>query len=126
MFRHGHLYPGSIEAIRRLAQIGDVVIVTHRPASAVPDTLAWLAYNQFPLRGVHILSNEQSKAGVGPFDLFIDDKPENCAELVATGARVATPDRRWNRGRDIPAVDRVYSWGEFVALAEKVATCNPY
>lgn len=117
LFRHGHLWPGTIKAIRRLAEIGQVVAITHRPASAVHDTLAWLAYQNLPLAGLHILVNMEPKSTVSPqCDVYIDDKAENCFDLaVNTDAKlVALMDRRWNRPMTPAGVTRVRTWDEFI------------
>lgn len=82
LFRYGHVMKGAIEGINSIARAGhDVEVCTHRPASAVKDTLDWLAYVNLPFSGVHILSNGESKATV-PGDVLVDDKPENVLEWV--------------------------------------------
>jgi uncharacterized HAD superfamily protein len=129
LFRHGHLYPGSIEAVRELAAIGEVIIITHRPKQAVCDTLAWLAYQQFPLSGVHLLTNQEPKSSVRPMcNVYLDDKPANCWDLAEnTQAQlVALFERPWNVGPQPwrPGLLRVHSWREFIdavrALEERV------
>lgn len=97
LFRYGHMYPGAIKAVRQLAKLGDVIAITHRPKEAVEDTMAWLAYNRMPLAGIHILTNQEPKTTVARCDYYIDDKPENCIELLKTGAVVAMPLREWNQ-----------------------------
>lgn len=116
LLRHGHLYPGTIESIRRLSQVGDVVIITHRSKQAVPDTMAWLSYQQLPISGIHILTNQQPKSSVPHCDVYIDDKPENCEDLQSnTPGRAFLMNRPWNQASDFK---RVYSWRDF---EEKVA-----
>jgi hypothetical protein len=128
LFRYGHLYTGSIQAIRELATIGDVVLITHRPKQAVTDTLAWLGYLDLPLAGVHLLTNQENKGDVTPCDIYLDDKPENCEDLLrATDGTVCLMDRPWNQHRPIVSVMaargvksyrkdsyRVHSWEEFI------------
>lgn len=83
LFRHGHLFPGTIEAIRKLSELGDVVAITHRPKSAVMDTLAWLAFQDLPLAGLHLLTGQEPKSTVKPeCDIYIDDKFLNCVDLA--------------------------------------------
>ena len=117
LFRHGHLHPGAIEAIRELAALGDVIAITHRPKCAVPDTLAWLAYQQLPLSGVHLLTEGENKGLVRPgVDVFLDDKPQNILDMRdGTHGRTATflMRRPWNEGISVPG-DEVRSWDEFV------------
>lgn len=120
LFRHGHLYPGAIEGIRKLADVGDVIIITHRPKSAVVDTLAWLAYQRLPLAGIHVLTNMEAKSGI-KCDVYIDDKPENCVDLSRnTSGRIFLMSRPWNAEFARSAslewdVTPVPGWPEFVA-----------
>lgn len=116
LFRHGHLYPGTIKAIRELADLGDVVLITSRPKAAVPDTAAWVAYQQLPISGLHIVEREPKSTVRPTCDVYIDDKPENCIDLLQTGALVCMPDRPWNQG-DVPGVIRTHSWDQFVSVA---------
>jgi uncharacterized HAD superfamily protein len=113
LFRYGHMFKGTIEAVRKLAQLGDIIVITHRPAAAVPDTLAWLAYQQLPLAGVHILTHQEPKSTVEPCDFFLDDKPENCIDMNDTGAEVWLMDRPWNRHCIWP--NRAYSWHNYLS-----------
>jgi uncharacterized HAD superfamily protein len=116
LFRHGHMVPGTIEGMRRLAAAGDVIVITHRPKSAVADTLAWLAYQQLQLAGVHLFTNEEPKSGVA-CDVYIDDKPENCLDLAHnTDGAVFILDQPWNEAFYDPKVTRVADWSEFCGL----------
>jgi uncharacterized HAD superfamily protein len=113
LFRYGHMFKGTIEAVRHLAELGDIIVITHRPAAAVPDTLAWLAYQQLPLAGVHILTHQEPKSTVEACDFFLDDKPENCIDMNDTGAEVWLMDRPWNQHCNWP--NRATSWNHYLA-----------
>lgn len=124
LFRHGHLYPGTIEAVRRLAELGDVIVITHRPKSAVHDTLDWLAYQRLPISGVHLLTNGEPKSDVRPHcDIYLDDRLENVSELVAARAGIVCLRMQpWNKTRPrehtydpIP----VPGWDEFIHIVEE-------
>jgi len=119
LFRHGYIYPGAVEAVRALAKLGDVIVITHRPKTAVHDTLSWLAYQNLPLSGVHMLTNQEPKSSVHPqCRVYIDDKPENCVDLYNnTEGQVALMDRAWNQHYAAPTgrfFRRVSSWGDFI------------
>lgn len=119
LFRHGHLYKGAIQAVRRLATFGEIVIITHRPKQAVPDTLAWLAYQQLPISEIHILTKGEPKSRVNDLDVFLDDKPENCEDMRANSeARVGIWNRPWNQTSDFSP--RIYSWQDFESMVELV------
>lgn len=81
LFRYGHLYRGTIEGVRSLSKLGDVVVITHRPETAVQDTLDWLSYLRLPFKEVHLLTQGQAKSQV-KCDLYVDDKPENCIDFA--------------------------------------------
>src|SRR3990167_3449312 len=64
LFRYGHLYTGAIEGVRSLAALGDVVVITHRPRSAVQDTLDWLSYLKLPFTEIHLLTSGEKKSTI--------------------------------------------------------------
>lgn len=118
LFRHGHLFPGVIEAMRRLAAVGDVIIITHRPKSAVQDTLEWLAFNRFDIAEVHLLTNMQPKSSATHCDYFIDDKPENVRDIhLNTRARSYLMRREWNLN-SFEGCGCVDSLAEFATIVE--------
>lgn len=122
LFRHGHLYAGAIQFVRKLAELGDVVIITHRPKQAVNDTLEWLAFQRLPLAGAHLLTNQEPKSSVHPqCDFYIDDKVENCVDLHNnTRGAVALMDRPWNQYYTVPGgfFIRAKKWGDFLRLVK--------
>lgn len=129
LFRYGHLYPGTIIAMRELATMGDLQLITARPKQAVNDTLSWLAYLDLPVAGIHILTNDEPKSSVKPgCDVYIDDRGENVVDLAKNtdAEAVIIPDRPWNQ--TIPVIDgfhadihRTVGWNEAVAVVRKVA-----
>lgn len=130
LFRYGHLFPGTIVAIRQLAEMGEVHLITHRPRVAVNDTLAWVAYLDLPISGINILSDGEPKSSVMPHsDVYIDDKPSNVIDLASnTNAKaVIIPDRAWNQnyfGHSngvCSKVHRTVGWDEAVAVVREVA-----
>jgi uncharacterized HAD superfamily protein len=122
LFRYGNLYPGTIEAIRDLATLGDVVLITQRPKQAVPDTLAWLSMLNLPISGLHFLTAGENKASVRPqCDVYLDDRPDNVIDLRAgtNATRVCLMARPWNRNVPLTnGITEVHSWNQFVALVE--------
>lgn len=123
LFRYGHLYPGSIQAIRELATIGEVSLITHRPKRAVDDTLAWLGYLKLPLSGVHLLTNQEDKSTVRPqFDVYLDDKVKNVNDLYRnTSASVFLMKRPWSSGNVEYGVVEVHDWAGFLAEVRGLA-----
>lgn len=127
LFRFGHVVTGFPEGVRALNEFADVEIITHRPASAVMDTIDWIRINfqDFPPAGIHLLTHQEPKAEVRPaMDLYIDDKPQNCVELAEVG-KVIMFARRWNEFPSldqtrIPRVHGWLGWGGVVETARKM------
>lgn len=116
LFRHGDVVAGSVVGMRELAKDHDLIVITHRPKSAVNDTLAWLAFQQWKLAGVHILTEQQPKSSVRDCDIYVDDKPENVDDLwLNTDAQlVCLFDQPWNQSYKDGAVMRVKNWPELI------------
>ena len=100
LFRSGHIYTGSLEALDKLSKIGNIIIITSRPEIARADTLHWLAFHRIPASHIVMLHNGEPKSSVRPHcDMYVDDNVENCIDLYAhTKGEVLMWDRPWNRG----------------------------
>jgi uncharacterized HAD superfamily protein len=134
VYRYGHVIKGAIEGVQKLAELGDVTVITSRPKDAVNDTLAWLAlfFNRANLAGINILSDGQPKSSVEPEpDLYVDDGIHNFVDILSnTTARVIKFEQPWNAWWWHPAsVERfpdsacdrfltAASWRGVVSLAE--------
>ena len=120
LFKHGHLFPGAIVGIRELATLGDIVLITHRPAQAVGSTLSWLALQDLPLSGLHILSNGENKGTVRPkVDYFLDDKPENVLDMHNAGVHSYLMRRPWNQDFMWTAVTNIREYAELIRKREE-------
>lgn len=121
LFRHGALSAGAEPALRQLAQIGDLVVVTARPESARWDTYAWLSRYKIPVNEVHVVAG-RPKSTVRA-DLYIDDSPHVIADLIAnTTAHVVCYAHPWNddlgwQGR---RYRRFSDWRDIVGFAGEV------
>jgi len=122
LFRHGNLYPGSVEGMKELSRLGDIVVITMRPRNAMTDTLAWLSYHQLPVDELHVLDHGR-KSSVQPHcDVYIDDSPDVYEDLTAnTSGVVLLWDRPWNQDVPVrhkrpwePGGTRVSSWDEVI------------
>lgn len=125
LFRHGHLYPGTVKAVRKLATLGELTLITSRPKTAVGDTLAWAAYNQFPISDIRILSSGEKKSSVRPHcDIYLDDRVENVLDLAGnTDAVVCLWRRPWNSyftpdaGSGIVVIE---TWDEYINIVREL------
>lgn len=123
LFRYGNLYRGTVQAVRKLATLGEVVLITHRPKQAVRDTLAWLGMLDLPISGLHLLTNMEPKSGVKPLcDVYLDDKPENVEDLFLNtgGKNSCLMRRRWNN-MFVPLTgsqDEMHDWDDFIRHVE--------
>jgi len=126
LFRHGHCYKGSFEAMKELDRIGDIVIITHRPKSAIKDTMEWISFNGIPASAVHLMYREEPKSFVKPeCGIYVDDKVANCIDLSEnTDGLACLWDRAWNRAeqKDLTKeVQIIDSWEKFLTLAKEKA-----
>jgi len=121
LFRYGHLYPGSIEAIRHLARLGLVEVVTQRPVSATQDTLDFLSYLKLPFSAVHILHQGQGKSTLHA-DVYIDDGPHVVTDVNANSptSLLVLMDRPWN-GMVQGHFARARSWNEALSVVNTLA-----
>lgn len=94
LFKHGHVIKGAVDGVRELASHGDILVVTHRPQTAVRDTLAFLAYRDLPIVGVHVTQGPKSLVEA---DVFVDDGPHVIKDLCRAGRPVVVFDRPYNR-----------------------------
>lgn len=124
LFRYGHCFKGSFEALRELDQLGDIAIITHRPKTAIVDTMDWLSFCKVPASEVHLIYRREPKSSIKPdCDIYVDDKASNCIDLAEnTDGLVCLWSRPWNEGKqknlakDIAVIS---SWQEFIDLAKE-------
>jgi 5'(3')-deoxyribonucleotidase len=125
LFRYGHVVTGGQSAIRDMRTAGNTVVVaTHRPSAAVPDTIAWLDLFQKPeagvvFDGIHILTNGEPKHTVQA-DLLIDDKFSNLEDWVGHGRRGILFDREWNQGAKPAGTERAYGWNDCTRIIREM------
>lgn len=120
LFRYGHMWKGARRGLQALHDRGhDLVVVTHRPESAVVDTAEWVAYHfrDIPLRGLNILSSGQPKTSVG-WDLLVDDKPSNVREAHRAGREAILFDQPWNQ--ETVAGYRARGWKDVVEWIDEI------
>lgn len=114
LYRHGHVLKGSIEALREIDEMVDIVVITHRPRPARQDTLAWLSFNQIPTSEIHMLHAREPKWKV-PCDFYLDDKLDTVIDISTHAMMTSMPllwDRPWNRAGGY--APRVRQWSEVV------------
>lgn len=104
LFRHGAPYPGSVEAVRGLAEDGHSIhFVTSRRfgLKSAHNTMDWLHEWDFPYDSI-TLSHDKTLVNV---DVLVDDYERNWRECSEAGMRVFVMDRPWNQ--HLVGVDRV-------------------
>lgn len=102
------------------AELHDVYFITSRPGkSSKIQTEAWLAGGmQIQIPTVLISSDKGACARALNLDLYIDDRTENCADVVALSPRTRCfmLARTWNEHVD--SVERVSTLDEFFAMIQ--------
>jgi 5'(3')-deoxyribonucleotidase len=111
LFRYGHMVTGARIGLERLAINNALTIVTHRPESAVMDTVDWVSLylKGIPLSGLHILTHEEPKTQVNA-DVLIDDKDQNLTDWMAAGRTAVKFERPHNSSWQIYGVPSMYGW----------------
>ena len=114
---------GARDALKRLNEKYEVVIVTGRQEIAREATLGWLTKNLAGLyREIHFVgsfnpdpSKQRLKSDVvktSGISIFIDDSLRFAEDVARTGVPVLLFDTPWNQGEALPGVVRVRSWDE--------------
>ncbi len=118
---------GAQEAIRKLASMHDLHIITARPVEIAKGTHEMIS-RHFPKRfaGVHFCSTDNGANYHRPkalvceeieASLHIEDHPEIAQSCAEKGIRTLLFDRPWNRseaGHDL--ITRVHSWDEIFKI----------
>jgi 5'(3')-deoxyribonucleotidase len=120
-------FPEAEEALRRLSENYDLVVVTSRRAAMSADTLAWID-EHFPriFKKVHFAgiwdkmaedrinitkAEVVKQVGAG---YLIDDQPKHCIAAAEAGIKsILFGDYKWNRGTKLtPNMVRAKNWQE--------------
>jgi 5'(3')-deoxyribonucleotidase len=108
LFRHGNAYKGSFDAMDAIVAQGHILhLCTYRPERARQDTEDWVAFHRIPHSGLHILDSKVPKSSL-KCDLYVDDKPENIADVVSHGYKGLLWNRPWNYAER--GYERISSW----------------
>ena len=116
MFSRMKPYPGVVDAMRHLSLLGQVDVVSKRPAGVEELTWWWLTAWEIPFSKLTLVGMGDKKSLYGPWDYAIDDKPENVEDLSGNG-KVFLMRRMWNRGFVWPHI--VYNLGDFAIAVER-------
>jgi len=106
---------GAIDGLASLRG-HEVWLVTGRPASMQPNTLAWLS--RYGARYDNIVFGRQGDKQeiVRGFDLFVEDFAEEACSVAETGVLTLLYDRPWNRTEVLPdGCRRVHGWDDIIA-----------
>ena len=98
VFTHGGPYPGTVEALGRLASAGHSIhIITDRtvgsPGRSEAATVAWLKRHGVPYKSLTFCSDKT----VLRTDYMIEDKLQNYDALEAAGCTAVLIDQPWNQ-----------------------------
>lgn len=108
----GGIEPGWVTTLGKLKAAGHSVhIITARFEGAPGPTADWLIQHEVPHDAL-TFAKDKSKLGL---DVLIDDRHENIADWVATGAPGILYDKPWNQHSNVGAI-RAYN-PEHVAAA---------
>lgn len=118
VFWHLEPFPGSVEALRRLANDGHhIVVLTTKPSFAVDDTHAWIERHRMPAAEIHILEDKW----LVDCHVYLDDGPHVLPGLVShrPDRTVCRYVRPWNRPVE-GAID-VRTFDQFRLVVDRLA-----
>lgn len=120
-------YEDSISPMRRFATWVDeeanhdleTYYITNRQGNRVlAQTDDWLldTYQELVYANTICARNKGKMAAALELDLYIDDKLENCEDVVRLSpqTRCFILDRPWNRGREVTGCKRLYDLGAYI------------
>lgn len=127
LFRYGHIYKGSVWGLEELSKLTDIIVITHRPANAIDDTLEWLSFMRLPAQEVNFLAEDEPKWTV-ECDLYLDDAPHNIKGFREHRPRALAMlwARPWNSDYQAEADTVVRSWREVVTLTRAFIKANEF
>jgi 5'(3')-deoxyribonucleotidase len=110
IFRSLTTYPGALEALHRLAQDHEIIILSNKPPWAVSDTFCWIGEQGLPTREVHLLRDKW----LVECDIYLDDSPHLLPKLVRhrPGAVICRYARPWNDS--VAGTHDIAGWDQFV------------
>jgi uncharacterized HAD superfamily protein len=121
-------HEGAIEAIKKLNEEHDLVVITSRPELYAEKTIKWLNYHlpevfekvvfthEYTLDGSAKVKKEQicKQEGV---DLMIEDYDKNLLSCATVCKKVLLFDQPWNQNVELPNnATRVKSWGDVLKI----------
>lgn len=121
--------PGSVARLAGLAKAHswEVLFLTRRPATrgqtAQVQTQRWLETHGFTLPAAYVMNGSRGKVAEAlGLHVVVDDRPENCLDVVADSSARAV--LVWRQRRDIvpllpDRVEIVFSFGEALDLLEE-------
>lgn len=101
--------PGARMAIAYLRESSaEVYFITSKPSFGCKLVVEnWLRHHGYPDPTVLIAEDKAPIVKALKIQMFVDDRPETCVDVVAkTESRVFMPNRPWNQG-EFPGVTRV-------------------
>jgi 5'(3')-deoxyribonucleotidase len=107
MFLDMRLFPGAFDFMEKLAEKGDIIVLTSRPKTARQDTLRWLHDSMAaPVAGVNFFEHGVNKHLVD-VDVLIEDNLDNAREYHKALGRVILMDKAYNQD---PGWDDPQDW----------------
>ncbi len=111
MYRDAAPIPGAAALLQGLLKnLGGLVYITSRPATAKFVTRRWLETHGFPNAPVHFVAGAQGKAAAAESQgviLALEDDPAAVALYAAAGIKVLMPDWPYNQAVNALGVARV-------------------
>lgn len=126
VFAEARPYEGALEMVDALITEGHAIeFVTTQPPSSRTPTRRWLYERGMWDKGVVIfVMGDESKGGVGEYDILLDDGIHNLEAVLEAGRRAVCMARPWNMAWD---GEKVHNYEEFLDLVREASRgdCQP-
>jgi 5'(3')-deoxyribonucleotidase len=115
LFTGGSYYLGAQDTVRQLIERKhDVIFITATPVGARAQR-ANMLFRDFPgISGVCFVNPMHDDKSLVKCDLYVDDKPEVIATLLAQGHNAVLINRPWNK--HVRSMMRIYTWEQLLAV----------
>ena len=113
------LIDGAKQAIDRLNQEHDVILLTARPEDLFDVTRQWLSKRGIKYRELLHLREGQKSTPQQAFDLVVDDHLREVIRFAGKARKIIVFDHPWNQSLNVRGLfDRAYTWHDVLAIVD--------
>lgn len=113
------LIDGAKEAIEKLNQEHELILLTARPEDLLDVTERWLSKRGIKYRELVHLREGQKFAPEHAFDVVVDDHLREVIRFIGKARKIIVFDHPWNQSFNARGLfDRAYTWNDVLAIVD--------